>query len=56
MYQKKPQPLTECILDSETKEIGNYLIKKYICKTKVGGTDSNDCPDVKEIQGPTRAD
>ena len=52
MYQKNPQPLTECILDSETKEIGNYLIKKYICKIKLGGTDSNDCPDVQEIHGP----
>ena len=53
MYQKKPQPLTECILDSETKEVGHYLIKRFICKTKVGGTNSRDCPDVKEIQGPS---
>ena len=52
MYQKNPQPLSLCILDSETEQIGNYLIKKYICNSKLGGTDSSDCPDIKDIQGP----
>ena len=52
VYQKNPQPLSECLLDSETKEVGDFLIKKYICKSKLGGTDTSDCPDVMEIQGP----
>ena len=52
MYQKKPHPLTKCILDSETNEIGRFQMKKYIGKTKVGGIDISYYPDLKEVQGP----
>ena len=52
VYQKSPQPLSECILDARTEETGKYLIKRYICKMKLGGTDPSDCPDLKDIQGP----
>ena len=49
VYQKNPQPLSECIIDSETKEVNDYLIKS----TYANVTDTRDCPDVMEIWGPS---
>ena len=51
VYQKNPQPQSECLLDSATKEVDDNLIKKYICKSKLEGIDTRDCPDVMEIWG-----
>ena len=51
IYEKPRRPLTDCILDSKTIELGKYLIARYICSSKIGGTSEDDCPCIDKISG-----
>ena len=51
-YNRKPEPLTQCILDRETSGIGKFLIHKFICKEGLAGTSKDDCPSIETVEGP----
>ena len=53
IYEKTPRPLTDSILDSKTFQLGRYLVFRYICTSKIGGTNEDDCPNLDSVDGPS---
>ena len=51
-YERNPKPLSECILDRNTLDAGVFLIKRFICKMGLAGTNAKDCPSLDDIEGP----
>ncbi|CAG2250909.1 unnamed protein product [Mytilus edulis] len=52
VYSHPTVVLPEAILDANTKDVGQYLIWKYISTQGLFNLSKDDCPDVEKIDGP----
>ena len=52
VYTKDVKLLPPCILDVHYKEIGEFLITKYLVKEQLCGLTTSDYPDILDVVGP----
>ena len=52
MYTSKLQNVSKNVIDKNTYELGQFLIKKYAVGQGMFDLDKSDCPDLKAIVGP----
>lgn len=50
VYESNRHCISEAILDRNTYDLGQYLIKKYTAKQALFGLDKSDCPDINEVE------
>ncbi|VDI78878.1 Hypothetical predicted protein [Mytilus galloprovincialis] len=54
VYELFPEILPESVLDDETtKEVGRYLIKKFVAENNLFGYTKSDIPPKAEVKGPS---
>lgn len=51
VYAKKKTCLPTSILDRQSKDVGEFLIKKYVCKERLFGCSVEDLPDISTYSG-----
>ena len=52
VYESSPEVLPESILDDSTKDIGTYLIEKFVAQNCLFGYTKSDVPSKADIDGP----
>ena len=52
VYESSPEVLPESILDDSTKDIGTYLIEKFVAQNCFFGYTKSDVPSKADIDGP----
>jgi hypothetical protein len=52
VYESSPEVLPESILDDSTKDIGTYLIEKFVAQNCLFGYTKSDVPSKVDIDGP----
>ncbi|VDI72179.1 Hypothetical predicted protein [Mytilus galloprovincialis] len=53
VYELSPEILPESVLDETTKEVGRYLIKKFVAENNLFGYTKSDIPPKAEVKGPS---